>query len=119
MRRASWDFDALDPTEQAVANAIWSPLFVLCQEMFHARARTSIAGDVSYQQDFLVASFMQMPGLKMWFKYAGVYLTPEFRDHIKTLLESPDCPTPNHELMPWYVDKRTRENSEQKEGNGM
>lgn len=105
IQRASWDFNSLDPAEQAVANAIWSPLFVLCQEMFFARKRTIEAADVSYQQDVIVATFLQMPGLAMWWEYANAYLAPEFRDYAQRLLESPDCPRPNHELLPWYVDR--------------
>jgi hypothetical protein len=103
LQKGARDFEALNRCEQGVISAVWSPLFILFGENYSARKHGSIDPLMSHQLDVIVASFLQMPGLAAWWNHVKPYWDPEFSAHLESLLSSPDCPPPTHEMLPWYM----------------
>ena len=103
LQKAARDFESLSHRDQAVVNAVWSPLFLLGGEIYAARKQGTIDPQLSHQQDFIVASFLQMPGLAVWWEHVKPYWAPDYIAHLDRLLASPDCPPPTHEMLPWYM----------------
>jgi len=103
LQKGARDFGALSRRDQGLINAVWSPLLILSGEIIAASRHGAIDPLMSHQQDVIVASFLQMPGMAVWWEYVKPYWDPEFIAHVDRLLASPDCPPPTHEMLPWYM----------------
>jgi hypothetical protein len=107
LQKSTLDFDSLSRHEQGMINGVWSPLMVLSGEIFSAKKHGSIDPLMSHQQDFITASFLQMPGMAAWWEHLKPYWNPDVVAHVEGLLACPDCPRPAHEMLPWYLPDET------------
>jgi hypothetical protein len=103
LQKGARDFESLNRRDQGMTNAGWSPLFILAGEIFAARKQGTIDPQLSHQLDFVVASFLQMPGLAAWWGQIKPFWDPVYIAHVEALLASPECPPPVHEMLPWYM----------------
>jgi len=103
-QRANRDWDSLSPRDQGIVNAVYSPIFVLIQEVFTQNEKGDVDEYLARQADAVAATFLQMPGTATWWeRISPTFYAPAFCDHVKEVLASQDCPPPMQDVLPWYV----------------
>ena len=103
-QRANRDWDSISPRDQGVVNAVYSPIFMLIQEVFTQTEKGDAHEYLARQVDAFAASILQMPGTATWWeRVSSAFYAPAFCNHIQEVLASHDCPPPLQNVLPWYV----------------
>ena len=102
LQKGARDFNSLNRLDQGIVNAVWSPIFLLFNEVYSNQIQGELDRKIAAHMDPIILGFLQMPGTADWFRHGKPFLSDEFVAHIDVLLANPNRSPATNEMLPWY-----------------